>query len=323
MPEARSFLDRYHQSAAELPLLAVLDPRTQRLMWSHTGALAAGELASKLTELCSSYSLDDESAMPLPPPHHQPPRPVQAYDRNEDEQLAIALAASMRDEEARQKRTQKKKGAGAGAAEVVDVDGSSRGEDDDDSDSSEVEVVGVSSPAKGKGAGADASAAASAAAAGGGKKREASVYSVDDDDEDEDQDGAATATMATARSSSNSNSSSPPAAAGPPAYLSAPLEAEPPANAPGSTRIQVRLPDGKRLQRVFPLSAPVAALYRFAHERLVEQGQGQGQGGSSPGAFDLTTTFPAASLKGPMERGETLEAAKLANSSLSLMWTEG
>ena len=302
-------MERYHQSEAELPLLAVLDPRTQRLMWSNNGGMAPEDLASKLTELCSSYSLDDESAMPLPPQQHQPPRPVQAYDRNEDEQLAMALAASMREEEARQKGEQKS------AGEVVDVDGSSGDEDDD---SSEVEVVGVSSGGgggKGKGKGAEAEA---------GHKRGVSVYSVDDDDDGEDngQDGAATAATATARSSSSSSSSPPAAstvAAGPPAYLRASLEPEPPANAPGSTRIQVRLPDGKRMQRVFPLVAPVAALYRFAHERLVEQWQ---QGGQTP-AFDLTTVFPAASLKGALERGETLEAAKLANSAVSLIWTEG
>lgn len=50
VPEARSFLDRYHHTEASLPLLAVLDPRTQREMWSHGGtAIDKGELAAKRT----------------------------------------------------------------------------------------------------------------------------------------------------------------------------------------------------------------------------------------------------------------------------------
>jgi hypothetical protein len=58
VPEARSFLDRYHQSQAALPLLAVLDPRTQRCMWSHAGSIDKAELAAKRESLyCLSLSL--------------------------------------------------------------------------------------------------------------------------------------------------------------------------------------------------------------------------------------------------------------------------
>lgn len=50
VPEARSFLDRYHHGVEALPLLSVLDPRTGRemWMWSHTGAVIdKSELAAK------------------------------------------------------------------------------------------------------------------------------------------------------------------------------------------------------------------------------------------------------------------------------------
>jgi hypothetical protein len=143
-----------------------------------------------------------------------------------------------------------------------------------------------------------------------------SIYSVDDDDEghggDEEKSGSSSSTTPAAAPAAS------PAPAAAPSYLSAPLDdPEPPAGTPGCTRVQFRLPNGKRLQRVFPLAAPVAALYRFAHEAYVvsKQAEAEGEG------FDLTTVFPAASLRGAMERGETVEGAKLANSAISLIWT--
>ncbi|EKU23317.1 ubx domain-containing protein 7, partial [Nannochloropsis gaditana CCMP526] len=73
LPEAMSYVARYHLDAVEgnskdcsggdghLPHIGVLDPRTQRLLWSHAGALSPAQLAEKLTEVTSTYSLTDHT----------------------------------------------------------------------------------------------------------------------------------------------------------------------------------------------------------------------------------------------------------------------
>ncbi len=213
------------------------------------------------------------------------------------------MAASMREEEARHKREKK--------GEVVNLDDDSEQEEED----SEVEVVSFSPSGgkkKKKGAGKDVS-----------------IYTLDDDEDgggggggggEKEGEGSSAAGL-TIPAAPAAAASSPAAPA--PSYLSAPLDdPEPPAGTPGCTRVQFRLPDGKRLQRVFPLTAPVASLYRFAHEAYVsKQEQAEQQARGDGDGFDLTTVFPAASLKGAMERGETVEGAKLANSAISVIWT--
>lgn len=301
LPEAMSYVARYHLDAVEgnskdcsggdghLPHIGVLDPRTQRLLWSHAGALSPAQLAEKLTEVTSTYSLTDHTtALPPPPPCPDPRAPRSAYDRSEDEQLAMALAASVRDAEALEKR-----------GEVVEVDGDDEGEDEEGKEEGEEEVQ-ISRPPR----------------AGGGKEgrggQEIPIYEVGDDEDDDMGDSCPVPSVPASLPAppfSLPTAATPPPS--PPPYLSHPLEPEPAAG-PGVTRVMIRLPQGQRRVRRFSVGSPVACLYRYAHEELVQYGLG--------GGFDLETTYPPkTSLREPLTSGASLKAAGLENSSLSVV----
>ena len=329
LPEAMSYLARYHleddgsssssssEGASHLPHIGVLDPRTQRLVWSHEGALPPHQLADKLTEITSTYSLDDHTSV-LPPPRPPPVRrPAQsAYDRSEDEQLALALAASMKDAEPSEGGGGREGGRGGrgGRDEIVELDDDS--EEDEEEGKGEDELI-MSPPAKKVGGGGGGGVGGGKE---GGRERKAPpVYDVHDDDDDDDlADTPAAAAAAAAAASPSPLPSLPP----PPAYLSYELEPEPAVGAAGVTRVRIRLPQGKTLTRRFLINSPVAALYKYAHEELVkEEGEG-GEGGreGGVGGFELVTMYPPkVSLEGEVEKGTTLGDAKLQNSSLSVV----
>jgi hypothetical protein len=105
-PEAMQYMSRHQVAQSALPHIGVLDPRTQRLLWSHTGGIhkdmltekrtclayqpatcpvsdpRSGLLVSSLTvacgcavtDLCSRIKWDDASTLPPPPMQNTAPQ---------------------------------------------------------------------------------------------------------------------------------------------------------------------------------------------------------------------------------------------------------
>lgn len=86
---------------------------------------------------------------------------------------------------------------------------------------------------------------------------------------------------------------------------------EEPADGSGC-RIAVRLPDGRRGQRRFPASAPVAALYDYCLSQSEEAAAGR--------PFTLAQAFPGAPAL--EDQQQTLEAAGLGGAMLVLKWRD-
>lgn len=113
--EGRTYIQRYQ--VADFPHVAIIDPRTGRLLWRKEGwtqqnPLTADVFAEMAMDFCSRNSFDRPPQAPKP----RGKRPV--HELSEDEQMQAAMRASMQ--------------------EVTELDGSS---DDDAMDDDEVEEV--------------------------------------------------------------------------------------------------------------------------------------------------------------------------------------
>jgi len=89
-----------------------------------------------------------------------------------------------------------------------------------------------------------------------------------------------------------------------------PLPEEPPAGDPMSTRISLKLVNGKTIVRRFRKTDPVEALFALAASQLAEEEQSK--------VFDIMTTFPVKSLHDSL--ASSLEEASLCNSQVAMRW---
>ena len=143
----------------DFPHIAVMDPRTQRLLWSHTGSIRKEALAEKLSEIGTTFSYDDTSA---PPPLFVRP-PVSSNNQLlEDEALAMALSASLEEQKKREKQ------------EVVEID-----DKDDDEQDEEVQVIEKEPKRRKTGQSCSSTAAPSGSSQ--------TVYEVDEDMDERDK----------------------------------------------------------------------------------------------------------------------------------------
>ena len=100
-PEGRQYVQRYH--VHDFPHIAIIDPRTARLMWKKEGwtqenPVTAETFAEMAMDFCSRNSFDRPPQAPRPPGAKAPPvkeKPV--HELSEDEQLQAAMRASMED----------------------------------------------------------------------------------------------------------------------------------------------------------------------------------------------------------------------------------
>ena len=101
------------------------------------------------------------------------------------------------------------------------------------------------------------------------------------------------------------------------AQAEAALPAEPPVDDPTGCSVAVRLPDGSRVTRRFPRSAPLAALYDFCVSRCGEAATGR--------PFSLCPALHACfSMPGGAalhNRATSLEDAGVAGQCLRLAWS--
>lgn len=126
-PEGTVYSQRYH--VYDYPHVAIIDPRTRRLLWKKEGwtqqnPLTAGQFAEMAMDFCSRHSFDKPPQAPRSSGASRPSkRPVQ--EMSEDEQLQAAMRASIQD--------------ATGEASKDDDDDEYEMEDDDDDD--EVQVL--------------------------------------------------------------------------------------------------------------------------------------------------------------------------------------
>eukprot|EP00529_Nitzschia_sp_RCC80_P022708 CAMPEP_0113509438 /NCGR_PEP_ID=MMETSP0014_2-20120614/37578_1 /TAXON_ID=2857 /ORGANISM="Nitzschia sp." /LENGTH=496 /DNA_ID=CAMNT_0000405273 /DNA_START=92 /DNA_END=1582 /DNA_ORIENTATION=+ /assembly_acc=CAM_ASM_000159 len=125
-PEGQVYSQRYH--VYDYPHVAIIDPRTRRLLWKKEGwtqqnPLTASQFAEMAMDFCSRHSFDKPPQAPRSSGASSRPakRPVQ--EMSEDEQLQAAMRASL--------------GESAGGADDDDDNVEYEMEDDDD----EVEVL--------------------------------------------------------------------------------------------------------------------------------------------------------------------------------------
>ena len=99
-PEGRQYVQRYH--VYEFPHIAILDPRTGRLMWKKEGwtqenPVTAETFAEMAMDFCSRNSFDRPPQAPRPPGAKAPPKEKSVHELSEEEQLQAAMRASMED----------------------------------------------------------------------------------------------------------------------------------------------------------------------------------------------------------------------------------
>jgi hypothetical protein len=204
-PEGQTYAQRYH--VHDYPHLAIIDPRTRRLMWSKEGwtqekPLTSEDFAETAMDFCSRHSFDKPPVAPRPSSSSNgaSSRPTKRpmHEMSEDEQLQAAMRASLQ--------------------QAGEDDGGGGGGDDD-------EVV------------------------------------MEDDDNDGVDDSGAT--------NGNGNGDMKPQAVKPqveekkPSFMEE-LVAMPLGDEPDNgARIQLRMPDGKRVVRKFVVSETVKTIYAF------------------------------------------------------------
>ena len=120
--EGRQYVQRYH--VYEFPHIAIIDPRTGRLLWKKEGwtqenPVTAETFAETAMDFCSRNSFDRPPQAPRPPGAKESPKQRPLHELSEDEQLQAAMRASME--------------------EIAPAESKDRGEDDDD----EVECLGT------------------------------------------------------------------------------------------------------------------------------------------------------------------------------------
>lgn len=99
-PEGRQYVQRYH--VYDFPHMAIIDPRTGRLMWKKEGwtqenPVTAETFAEMAMDFCSRNSFDRPPQAPRPPGAKGPPKPKPMHELSEEEQLQVAMRASMED----------------------------------------------------------------------------------------------------------------------------------------------------------------------------------------------------------------------------------
>lgn len=100
-PEGRQYVQRYH--VYEFPHIAIIDPRTGRLMWKKEGwtqenPVTAETFAEMAMDFCSRNSFDRPPQAPRPPgAKAPPPKQKPLHELSEEEQLQAAMRASMED----------------------------------------------------------------------------------------------------------------------------------------------------------------------------------------------------------------------------------
>ena len=93
---------------------------------------------------------------------------------------------------------------------------------------------------------------------------------------------------------------------------------EPPAAAPGTTRVQFKLPTGGRVVRRFALADPVRRLFEWIKADPAAVGGGGGGGGAEPREFELA----AMGAKLVERLDDTVEAAGLRNGTVMVEFVE-
>jgi hypothetical protein len=146
-PEGQTYAQRYH--VHDYPHLAIIDPRTRRLMWSKEGwtqekPLTSEDFAETAMDFCSRHSFDKPPVAPrtssssngATASSRPTKRPMQ--EMSEDEQLQAAMQASLQ-------QSGEDDGGDDDDDEVVmeddDVDGSGATNGDADADNMKPEAV--------------------------------------------------------------------------------------------------------------------------------------------------------------------------------------
>jgi hypothetical protein len=132
-PEGQTYSQRYH--VHDYPHIAIIDPRTRRLMWKKEGwtqekPMTAELFAETAMDFCSRHSFDKPPVAPRPPGAASA-RPAKRamHEMSDDEQLQAAMRASLQ------------------AATGDDDDAEVVMEDDDDDDD-DVEYLGTNDDMK-------------------------------------------------------------------------------------------------------------------------------------------------------------------------------
>ncbi|CAM9563536.1 unnamed protein product [Phaeothamnion confervicola] len=333
--EGATYFLRYQLGERDLPHIAIVDPRTGRQMWQHTGFIEAAQLVENLVNFSGAHSLESNAPPPRPragssasasraagAAANGPPRPRPMSERSEEEQMAVALAASLSESG----------GGGTGEDYGVLIVGSDSGGSDAEGDGTQSRLAdhrrsngnssggGGGESSGGGSSGRTVGAAATADAAAQGEVAGA-------------EGGASSGAAASAGGSSEPWSSW---------FDDAPLNAEPAEQEPGACRVQFRLDRGSRRVRRFLKTDTVSTLYKFVAAELAAaaaaaaaaavaaEGSGDGASAGAAGAgaapptvrcFTLRTMFPPPrDLRDSAKK--TLAEANLANAALIMSWAE-
>jgi hypothetical protein len=138
-PEGKTYAQRYH--VYEFPHIAIIDPRTRRLMWKKEGWTQENPMtplffAEMAMDFCSRHSFDKPPVAPRPNGAAAKPKKRPMTEMSEDEQLKAAMRASLEDVTTT---------AAAGGGD--DNDNQISNNDDDDND---VQFLGTSEDADAK-----------------------------------------------------------------------------------------------------------------------------------------------------------------------------
>lgn len=99
-PEGKTYIQRYKVS--DFPHVALIDPRTRRLLWRKEGwtqenPLTAESFAEYAMDFCSKYTFDKPPVAPRPGAAKPPPNKKTMNQMSEQEQLQAAMRASLED----------------------------------------------------------------------------------------------------------------------------------------------------------------------------------------------------------------------------------
>eukprot|EP00565_Helicotheca_tamesis_P001050 CAMPEP_0185740090 /NCGR_PEP_ID=MMETSP1171-20130828/36969_1 /TAXON_ID=374046 /ORGANISM="Helicotheca tamensis, Strain CCMP826" /LENGTH=608 /DNA_ID=CAMNT_0028411843 /DNA_START=294 /DNA_END=2117 /DNA_ORIENTATION=+ len=279
LSDGQTYVERYKVDS--FPHVAIIDPRTARLMWRKEGwtqanPMTATQFAEIAADFCSRHSFDKPPVAPRQTEANgtsAAARPAKRpmHELTEQQQLQAAIAASMNDGNGDDNED-----AHDDDHDDDDADEYIMDEDDDDDvvmDSDE-EVV------------------------------------IDDDDEVEcvgsNMGGTAKPAAATATEEAKEGEKKPPS-------LEEELATMDVGDEPAGgdvARIQIRMPDGKRLVRKFRGSDTVKVIYAF-----VAQSNEEAKSGKS---FGLKAGFPPRDLKPDID--STIKSCGLAGEAITVRW---
>ena len=99
-PEGKTYIQRY--KVGDFPHIALIDPRTRRLLWRKEGwtqenPLTAESFAEYAMDFCSKYTFDKPPVAPRPGAAKPPPKKKATNEMSEAEQLQAAMRASLED----------------------------------------------------------------------------------------------------------------------------------------------------------------------------------------------------------------------------------